>query len=562
MIHRPIAIVTPLLVKYLRPTDVVSLSMVNIELRALLVPYIFPSLNNITDPNHTHWVRVPHTRLQADPIRPPQLPLSFLPSTLSALSTETPIFPTIANLTGIKSLIVDHEATGDQLFWNPHPVDADGALGFLMSFTDLTDAQTFFKNLIHLKITSNEDPIGDPETWTGISFDSLISLAFPLTLGSQGTHEDTYVTKICRSLNPRGQISRLRTLTINDTDFTNRERNKYTLPPVIFNLISSELLPELSTFRFPLVLGPEVWSGSMSDQEVGENEVALSDRRPLLRQLLRASARHAIVNSRGTPWRLGTSDPPIPCFRCALGNCLCVVPTPMLLSNEYDDLLKAAHKCERYMRVPDFFTPHLTVKFNNLNSLRSAFSHPAAMTSLTALHLSFPPPIESSLFMAITRLTLDLPVDCVALTAYQPHLTALPVSFPALADLKLLFAGKHEFGALVLPHLKLHSLDINARLISTELPCGHGRVNFGAVEPQLLSVRELHACIDCWDPLPCVGTKGIQIYGSFEVNRDPSPSRMYTDADEIHLTKWESIVMNGFKEGGREIRVEFDFVGW
>lgn len=556
MIHRPIAIVAPMLVPYLSSTEIANLSMTNTELRALLQSYLFPSINNVIDPDFKHWDRIPQTSIEHNLARSTRLPLAFMPSMLTALSTHMPLFPTVVDLTAVTSLIVDHGDSCTLLSSNDTLSAPRNYFAPLSQLCDLTDAQAFFRNLIHLKITCDFNNIVDPETWNSISFDSLVSLSLPCDLEFDDGAEDAYMSSICKSLTV-AQISPLRTLTFTDCWFTNKELDKYTLSPVVLNLISSELLPVLSTVRFPLIV--EVGPVRLHKQA---DEKFLFDRQPLLRQLLRASAKHAIINSRSTPWRLGTIDDHMFCVKCTLGSCVCELSTPILLSDEYDDLLKIAHKCQEYIHVPEFFTPYLTIDFSTLTSVESAFSHAAALTPLSALRLSFPPPIVTSLFNGITRLTLVLPVEQDELAAYQPHLSALPVSFPALTHLALSLTGKLLFGGLTLPHLQLQTLDISARAISTKLPCGHCKFDFGAAQAQRVVVREVHMCIKCWDPLQRAGTKAIAVFGIFDINRELAASRVHTPADDRKVEEWEHKILASFEGGGREVTMDSGFVQW
>lgn len=406
-----------------------------------------------------------------------------MPSTLTALATRMPLFPTVVDLTAVTSLMVDHDGTS---LYRDHTRSASrNPFTPLSSLCDLTEAQAFFKNLIHLKITNDMNNFLDSDTWNSISFDSLVSLTLSADCEFDDDAECTYMSGIFKSLT-YGPISHLQTLSFTDCGFTSMELDKYTVSPVLLNLISSELLTVLSTFRFPLIAGAD------SRREFKEGERPLFDRLPLLRQLLRASARHATINSRGTPWRLGTIDDHIFCVRCTLERCICDISTPVLLSDENVDLLKTAHKCPRYIRVPEFFTPFLTIDFPDLASVESAFSHPAAMTPLSALRLTFPPPITSSLFDGITHLAIVLPAEEDEFTAYQPHLSALPVSFRALTHLTTSLTGKRHFGGLILPRLQIQTLDISARIISTKLPCVHCKMLFGGAQAQRLILRKVH----------------------------------------------------------------------
>ncbi|KAL0639074.1 hypothetical protein Q9L58_001956 [Maublancomyces gigas] len=576
MIHRPIAIVAPMLVPYLSPTEIQNLSMANAELRALLQFYLFPSIN-VIDPSFKDWNLIPETCIEDNVGCYSGLPLSFFPSTLTALSTHLPMFPTVVDLTAVTSLTVDLWDNG-ALLYRDNNLSAPGN-NFTPSsqLVNLTEAQALFKNLIHLRITCDIIDTARPEAWNSISFDSLVSLTLPCFLEFYDDPENSYMASICKSLT-YGRISQLRSLTFLDSPldscFTDKELDKYTLSPVILNLISSDLLPALSTFRWPLSFEP-LKPGHNAE---GDRK-PLYDRKPLLRQLLRASATHAIINSRSTPWCLGISNSHRHCTYSSQSHCVCELMTPILWSDEYNDLLKTAHECQRYIRLPEFFTPYLTVEFGSLQSVESAFSHPAAMTPLSVLRLSFPPPIETSLFNAITRLSLILPVDQDELSAYQPHLSALPVSFPALTHLTMSLAREDWpapstreemymsidrdliFGGLTLPHLELQTLDIDVRIISTELPCGDCKMNFGAAQAKQVVLRWVQMCVKCWDPLHRIGTEEIAVFGVFDLDSSPVASEeIYIQHEK--LLEWEAKIVESFGCGGRRVTVARDCVGW
>lgn len=566
MIHLIVAIVAPMLVPYLSSKEIQNLSMANAELRALLQSYLFSSIN-VVDPSFKDWHFVRATGIEAIGDIPPWRPLLFFPSARTALSTHLPMFPTVVDLTSVRSLTIDLREDGTLLFRN----NSRSAPG--NSF-NLKKAQELFKNLIHLRIKGDFVHIARPKTWTSISFDSLVSLTLPYYLEVHDNPKNSYMASICKSLT-HGRISPLRTLIFVDFRLTDKELDKHTLSPVILNLISSDLLPALSTVRLPLSFEPP---------KPGHNAEGggrpLFDRKPLLRQLLRASTEHAIINSRGTPWRLGVSNHHTRCSLSSQGHCVCELSIPILWSDEYNDLLKAAYKCERYIRLPEFFTPYLTVEFGSLASVKSAFFHPAAMTPLSALRLSFPPPIQTSLFNGITRLSLLLPVDQDDLTAYQPHLSALPVSFPALTHLTMSFATVdcfgHPiiphlgppwpayydiFGDLTLPHLELEVLDVNIRIISTERPCGHCKINFGSAQAKRVVLRQVHMCKECLDPLHRIGTEEIMVCGYFNLEYVPG---MCIESDEAcnELAEWETKVEGSFVCDGRRVTVDRNFVGW
>lgn len=509
MITLPREIITGTLVTYLTHEDIINLSSVNVELRLLLGSYRFPYFINGFDPDHTNWK---------------YYKTSTSPDNLSRPSTRLPFTGQIMTV-----------------YLGPMPV----------VFTPAPDTPISSRNLRHMKITSPNGFIPDAARWTGISFDSLISLAIPLFLGAEGTPEYEFMSKVYKSL-AHGGGNNLRTLVLTDNYFTNKQLNKYILGTEIITLISSELLPILSTVRFPLVL-----------ENDSEDNFTPYDRSPLLCQLLTASAKHAIINSRGTPWQLGHSESRYRIDRCmtsTVENCICLPMTPTLTSGEYDELLSTADHSQNYIRIPEFFKPHLTVAFTNLHSLRT--SKAASMSPLTSLQLFFPPPpLHSRLFAAITDLTLSLPEDQEELAMYQPGIAALPETFPSLSRLTLLLphANSYDefnsianvcFSGLVLPNLQLHTLDVSARAIATRHPCGHGRMRFGSVKVEWLMVRDMVSCPECWDPLLEVGTRGIEVHGLLGVPQTE-------DDEEIML-----YVLEGFGKNGREVNVMEEYVQW
>lgn len=138
-----------MLTPYLNSTEMANLSMGNRELRALLLSYIFASMNHTVDPLFKHWDRIPNTSIENDLARSARLPLSFMPSKLRALATSMPLFPTVVDLTAVTSLMVDH---GGNSLYRDHTHSSSGNFFTpLSSLFDLTEAQAFFKNLIHLK---------------------------------------------------------------------------------------------------------------------------------------------------------------------------------------------------------------------------------------------------------------------------------------------------------------------------------------------------------------------------------------------------------------------------
>lgn len=373
---------------------------------------------------------------------------------------------------------------------------------------------------------------------------------------------------ICKALSLRYHESCLKTLTLTDDHFGYSQLEKYSLHPILLNLISGDSLPFLATFRFPSVIGLH--------DEPCDGEIATPfNRRPLLRQLLQASAKHAVANSRRTPWRLGISESRVSqscCTRCTLNNCMCNIWTPKLTAKEYEALLKIAHHSENYIRVPDFFHPYLTVTFTNIAAVRTSFNHPAALTPLTAIQLFFPPPISSSFFNNITRLTIPLPNDEEVLKSYQPHLTALPQSFPALTHLKLWmsspslyeeFDGTADvpFPSLTLPPLNLHTLDISARVISKKGPCGHSKLDFGKVQAEWLILRDMVVCPRCWNPRIHVGTKGIMINGMYgmEIKANHPNTDAWLVKTKVRL---ELAITKGLRWDNREVTLYHDFVNW
>lgn len=508
MITLPSEIITGTLVSYLAHEDIINLSSVNVVLRLLFRSYRFPYFKNGFDPDHTNWK---------------YCKTSASPNNLALPPIRLP-FP-------------DQIMT---VYLGPMPV----------VFTPAPNTPISFRNLKHMKITLPNGFIPDPARWTGISFNSLISLAIPLFLGAEGTLEYQFMSKVCKSL-ARGGGNNFRTLILTDNYFTNKQLNKYILGTEIINLISSKLLPVLTTVRFPLVL-----------ENDGEDNSTPYDRRLLLCQLLTASANHAIINSRGTPWQLGHSESRYRIDRCmtsTVENCICLPMTPTLTSGEYVELLSTADHSENYIRVPEFFKPHLTVTFTNLHSLRT--SKAASMSPLSSLQLLFPLPLHSQLFAAITDLTLSLPEGLEELAMYQPGITALPETFPSLSRLTLLLphANSYDefnsiadvcFGGLVLPNLQLHTLDVSARAIATRHPCGHGRMRFGSVKVEWLRVRDMVSCPECWDPLLEVGTRGVEIHGLLGVPQ--------TEDDEEIMR----YILEGFGKNGREVNVMQEYVQW
>lgn len=144
-------------------------------------------------------------------------------------------------------------------------------------------------------------------------------------------------------------------------------------------------------------------------------------------------------------------------------------------------------------------------------------------SALSAIHLSFAPPIATTLFHTITRLT----VEQDKLTAYQPHLSALPVCFPALTHLEMSLAGELLFGVFTLSHLHWEIHNISARIISTRLPCGQGNNNIGGAKAQRWIVRDIHTCMNCWDKLKSVETIRITLFDNFDTNRIVAPLNIY-----------------------------------
>lgn len=573
MTHPPIPILAPMLVEYLGTRDVINLSSVNRQFRNVLSRYVFPSFANKIEVNHRHWSRATRKRFKGRVMGVMLSP----PRATATLDATMPLSSRVLAIPSISSLVVDHgrsdpplplttsaallinyNRTGSPLLRDPGAVSAEEA----------KDPQTFFERLIHLKITSSKHFIVDPGFWSSISFNSLVSLTIPLYLGGAGTREYTYMVNICKALSLRYHESRLKTLTLTDNHFRYSQLEKYSLHPILLSLISGDCLPFLATFRFPLVIGLH--------HEPYDGEIATPfHRRPLFRQLIRASAKHAVANSRGTPWRLGISESSLSqpcCTRCTLNNCMCNIWTPKLTAKEYEALLKIAHHSESYIRVPDFFHPYLTVTFTNIAAVRTSFNHPAALTPLTAIHLFFPPPISSSFFNNITRLTIPLPIDEEILKSYQPHLTALPRSFPVLTHLKLWTASpslsqEHDgtadvpFPSLTLPPLNLHTLDISARVISKKGPCGHSKLDFGKVQAEWLILRDMVVCSRCWNPRIHVGTKGIVINGMYGMKIKANNS--YTDAwFRKKKVKLELAITKGLRWDNREVILGGNFVYW
>lgn len=513
MITLPREIIIGTLANYLTHKEILNLSSVNVQLRLLLGSHAFPYFKNAVDPDHTSW-KYCNRFIQQDGTL---YPITLLPSAAPEMK-----------------VYIGQMALGE----------------FGLTPASIASS-TFFGNLTHLKIITDYTSIPDPEIWASISLDSLISLEIPLCLDAEGTLEYSFMSNACKSL-IRGGGKNLRTLILTDHDFTNDQLNKYTLGPEILNLISSDLLPGLSTFRFPLAL-----------EYNGERQPRPYDRSPLLCQLLTASANHATANLRSTPWRLGHSesnDRISVCITSTVRNCICLPMTPTVTYSEYESLVKTADRIESYMRLPEFFKPHLTVAFADLYSVRAAAAA-ASMTALTSVQLSFPPPLHTTLFGAITHLTLSLPEDRDDLAAYQPAITALPETFPRLSYLTLSLPRINpyeqydcsidvSFGGLVLPGLQLHTLDVSARAVATRCPCGHGRLRFGVVKAEWLRVRNMVSCMMCWDPLMGAGTKGVEVHGLLVV---PDTE----DTEEVMLD-----VLEELGQSGREVNVSEDYVQW
>lgn len=535
MIRLPREITTGTLVDYLSLKEIINLSSVNVQFRLLLMSHAFPcfSFKNWMDPNHKNWKYGLSHQTSDDPSHP----LTRLPPAAHQMNTLSVYMPLLEHeITPLMTAAMVHHAGSDDPLFEPD--------------VPLEVAQLFFSKLAHLIITSREEFIPDPKTWGSISFDSLLSLAVPLFLGAQGTPQHIYMSSICTSLTS-GNNSCLRSLSFTDSHFEKDQVEGYTLNSDIVSLISSELLPRLSTVRVPLVLVP--------DDIVRD---LIFDRRPLLRQLLIASANHAIANNRGTPWRLGHCESYCRSDICTAStrkNCMCPPPITTLTSKEYRAILKTAYHATSYIRVPEFFTPLLTVNFSNSYYVRIAIAHGAAKTPLTSVELTFPPPLYTTLFAAITRLTLLLPRDKEDLTAYQPHIMALPRTFPALTYLAMLLPRiplENEFflevdatpAAMFLPAMKLHTLDINARVVGVRRPCGHCAVRFGRLKAECLIIRDMVSCPCCWDPIRLTGTKRIDIHGFLGIPQTES------------IEAWTAEVQEMLEDGGREVNVAEDFI--
>lgn len=531
-------IIAGTLVDYLSHSDVINLSSTNKDLRTWLLPKLFRSYRIPADPGHSFWKHCLRTDI---PQFPPPSHL-FSTGVIKAITSQMPLPSAVLALPGIVAVHVMHFGAG--------------YTDLLLRRDDLPAAQRFFGSLQHLKISPPSFNISvDPATWKFIPLDSLVSITIPLLLGEHGTPEYAYWSTLSASLSTSNNNS-LRTLVIGGmTYLTNDILDKYTVSPILLKLISSELLPALETFRFPFL---QVTNGPGPIEDL--------DRRSLLSQFIAAAAEHAIINGRTNSWRLGATESrhrDFLCVTCTLDNCLCREATPNLTSVEYDDLLTIANNLQADIRVPEFFLPHLTVTFTTLLLAQASLSHPATMTALTRLELTFPPPLSgSTLFRSIKDLTLSFQSDeFAAISSYQPHITALPETFPRLSGLSLLLPEGYRisdfevdeevvFPGLLLPKMHLRTLSVYAHLISTKLPCGHGKLDFGEIQADWLRIECQVTCQECWKPVMTVGTRGIELHGTLGV------------PDFGDTAGPLAVVVERMRSGEREVRVASDFASW